>query len=300
MKGKELRRRIRIRTAAALPPVLARLPEPLGREFCAGAGWAAHWLVARDRRLARKNLALVHRDWDAARVRREAREVFLEIGRNVYDFVRYPELGEAGKDRLVEVAGREHLDRIRGRGALLVTAHWGSFEVLAAHLTRMGYPLTALARPLREAGLDALLVRHRRRMGVATFASTESPRRAVRHLRSGGMLGVLIDHRIRKGGVTVQFFGRPTRVTDGPARLALATGCPILPLGIRRLENNRHRITVRPPLPTPGSGDRVTALTQAAVGALEEMIRTAPRQWIWIHPRWEESAGVPSDNGTSP
>lgn len=289
MNGKELRRWARFRAAVFLPRFIGVLPESWGRGFCAAVGWTGHLLVARDRRLARGNLGRVHPEWPDRRIRREALRVFEEIGRNAYDFVRYPSLTAGERTKLVAIDGREHLDAAvaGGRGAIIVTGHLGSWEVLAAALSHEGYPLCALARPLREPRLDRALAEHRRRMGVETLSSEALPIRALRHLRRGGFLGVLADQRIKRGGVTVEFLGQRTRMTDGPARLAAASGAPIIPLGIRRLPDDTHRVTVLPPLPAESE---VRRATQAVAHALEELISRAPEQWIWIHPRWETPA----------
>jgi KDO2-lipid IV(A) lauroyltransferase len=291
MTGKELRRILRARAVQALPGLLDRLGEARGRRICVGIGRAGHRLVGRDRRLARSNLARVYPGWSTRDVERTARRVFEEIGRNAFDFLRYPDLSEEERATLVAIEGREHLERAlaRGRGVVVVTGHLGCWELLAATLVREGVSLKALARPLREARLDAMLLEHRRRMGVETLSSQRLPVRAVRHLRAGGALGVLIDQRIRRGGVVVSFLDQPTRLTDAPARLALATGAVLLPTGIRRLPDHRHRVTIRPGRPVESS-DTVAGLTRYLAGEIGVLIRSVPEQWMWIHPRWE---GVP-------
>jgi KDO2-lipid IV(A) lauroyltransferase len=159
---------------------------------------------------------------------------------------------------------------------------------MGAHLSARGYPLRSLARPLREERLESRLRRHRESMGVHTLSARDGTRSAVRHLRRGGLLGVLIDQRVRSGGVTVPFLGQPTRMVDGPARLALATGAPVVPGGVYRDAGNRHRVVLDPPiLPDPGAADPVTDLTARLAAALERRIHEHPDQWMWIHPRWE-------------
>jgi Kdo2-lipid IVA lauroyltransferase/acyltransferase len=294
MNGKELRRKLRARAASRLPGVLSVLPEGVGRELCAGLGWLGFWWVGRDRRLARENLKRVYPDWPPSVVERTARAVFRELGRNVYDFLRYPNLSASARLALVDLEGKSRLDAVRasGRGAVIVTAHLGAFEILAGRLTGEGYPLKAMARPIRERRLEGLLTRHRERMDVATISALRFPRAAVRHLERGGFLGVLMDQRVKSGGTVVRFLGQPTRMTDAPARLALATGAPLVPVTIQRGPGHRHRARVFPPVEPRGSA---AELTQALAATLESVIRECPAEWMWFHPRWtgEEPGVVP-------
>jgi Kdo2-lipid IVA lauroyltransferase/acyltransferase len=288
MNTKELRRELRAWGARGLPGLLGVILGSWGRAVCAGIGRSAHRLVGRDRRLARANLARVHPEWTEATVKVEARRVFEEIGRNAYDFLRYPSLSPRDRASLVSWRGEEHLADLlsRGRGAVVVTGHLGSWELLAAAMVERGYPLCALARPLREPRLERLLASHRSRMGIRTFPAPGVPPAALRHLRRGGFLGVLMDHRVKRGGVEVSFLGLPTRMTEGPARLALSLGTPVVVVGIRRLADHRHLAEVLPPW-TPNPGDDVPGVTQKLASQLESLIAAAPEQWMWIHPRWE-------------
>src|SRR5262245_51706753 len=113
MYAKELRRKLRAQAACRLPGLLAALPEEAGRELCAGLGWLGFWWVGRDRRLARANLARVYPDWPAPQIETTARQVFKELGRNVYDFLRYPKLSEARRRDLIQLEGIEVLQEDR-------------------------------------------------------------------------------------------------------------------------------------------------------------------------------------------
>jgi KDO2-lipid IV(A) lauroyltransferase len=292
MKTKELERQIRLAAVRRLPAVLGALPESWGREFCALVGLAAYAAIGRDRRIALANLSRVHPDWPPERTQRAARRVFVELGRNVYDFLRYPGLGSARRASLVRLHGQEHLDglRSRGRGAILVSAHWGCFEILGAALRRFGYPVRALARPLREPALDAVLAAHRRRMGVDTLSTGESLLRPARFVQRGGFLGVLADQRVREGGVPLRFLGQETRWTGTPARLALATGAPLVPLGIHRLADHSHRVDALPPVAPPSRRGEIADVTRRIAADLEALLLEAPEQWMWMHPRWGKPA----------
>ncbi len=286
MDIKELRRSIRLRSAEALTRGLRVLPEGMGRSMCAGLGRGAHAVAAGDRRIAHRNLARVHPDWDQDRIEETTREVFRELGRNCFDFLRYPGLSDDQRARLVTIPDGSPLEgpRAAGTGAIVVTGHLGCWEILAATLTRNGFPFKAMARPLREPRLEAALTRHRARMGVTTISSEGLPLAALRHLKKKGYLGVLADQRVRQGGVIVKFLGQPTVITEGPAKLALAANVPLIPFAIHRLPDHTHGVTVLDPIEPRGT---VIEITQRIAEGLERLIAVSPAQWMWIHPRWE-------------
>jgi KDO2-lipid IV(A) lauroyltransferase len=89
--------------------------------------------------------------------------------------------------------------------------------------------------------------------------------------------------------VFVPFFGRPASTSRSAATLALRTGTPILPLFIRRERGGQHRVTVKAPLepaPGPTTEAAVVDLTRRCTALIEEAIREAPEQWLWMHARW--------------
>jgi KDO2-lipid IV(A) lauroyltransferase len=221
-------------------------------------------------------------------VERAARAVFEEIGRNAYDFLRYPGLSPDRRRALVDMEGEQHLDGALAsrRGAVVVTAHLGAWEVLAGALVSRGYPLKALAQPLREPRLEKLLRRHRERMGIDTFSSLDSPFAALRHVQQGGFLGVLMDQRMKREASSC-FLGQATRMTDAPARSPGREGPGaggdrrgrITGTGCRCSPPSKQPRLPRPFSPRPWPTRWVASSRN-------------PEQWMWVHPRWTPAAAV--------
>jgi KDO2-lipid IV(A) lauroyltransferase len=112
-------------------------------------------------------------------------------------------------------------------------------------------------------------------------------------LRGNTHVGVLMDQDVPPGkGVFVPFFGVLANTTDGIARLALAAGANIHPAFLHREPGRGFRYVIRfgPALPMDRTAERegeVLALTARCNDALEQTIRTAPSDWMWIHRRWK-------------
>jgi KDO2-lipid IV(A) lauroyltransferase len=177
-----------------------------------------------------------------------------------------------------------------GKGAVMLTAHFGNWELLGAAVQirtgRVHYLLPAQTNP----GSDAYLNEVRRKLGIEPVTIGYGMRAALRALREGKILGMLPDQDARKAGIHVPFFGRPASTHTGPARLAYRSGSPILVALAERVGEARFRARVRRILIPDTSAEEsaeVERLTAAITAAIEEGIRERPDHWYWIHRRWK-------------
>jgi KDO2-lipid IV(A) lauroyltransferase len=191
-------------------------------------------------------------------------------------------------------SGKERLDALvaEGRGAVLLTAHMGSWEIFAAWLVRSGYPLAAVVRDPDDPEEAELLESRRRRFGLRTFGKDVPMTRAVSYLRKGGFLGILADQHGGPEGRPAPFFGEVTSTAVGPGALALLAGVPLVPVWSFRLSPFRHEARISDPIPllsrSSGREAVLVAAAEACNGAIEGMVRTAPEQWFWLHKRFKE------------
>jgi KDO2-lipid IV(A) lauroyltransferase len=269
--------------------LLAHLPAPLGLAVGRRLGDGLWWLLPRRRATALANL---RRSFGAERpeadLRRLARRSFQHLGMNLVEICRYVLRPTDVMLSRVRLEGREHLEAAaaQGRGVLILTAHYGNWELLAAAHGLSGLPLSIVTRPLDHPVLDALAERFRRRSGAELITKRHAVREVLGALRRNRMVGILLDQNAtRAEGVFVPFFGSPASTSKGLALLALRTGAPVVPVFLRREPDGRHCLEVGPPLPPPPDG-LVTTYTTLFNRVLEAAIRRAPEQWLWMHDRW--------------
>jgi len=268
---------------------------PRRAALVAGATVGRAWgrVDGRHLRIAEDNLAHAFPDWDQARRHAVALDVYGHFGRVLLDILWMADRDRDRILRLVDVTGAEHVEaaRVRGRGALLVTAHVGNWELHGvAHGFLFG-PIGVVARPLDNPALDARLCEFRRRPGNTVIYKQRALPQVLRLLRDNRAVAILIDQNVQQGdGVFVDFFGRRAATTTVAAALALKTGCALIPTHTELRDDGRYALVYDPPVALPAAGDRAGDLqqvTQRLTGEIEGWVRRRPDQWLWLHRRWK-------------
>lgn len=265
----------------------ARMPAPLQRRSGAALGVLLWHLLRRRRRVVEANLALCFPEVDADTRTRIARENLRQTGIGLFEFARawWGRVDEG--DPAYTATGLHHLEAAqqRGRGVLLVSAHFVHLELCARLLTRHG-AVAGMYRPHGEAAMEWAVKAGRLRYACAMFARDEL-RPALKHLKAGGVLWFAPDQESRRGeSVFVPFFGRPAWSLTSTHQLARLSGAAVLPFfHARRLDGSYH-LEVLPELEGFPSADPVADTARVMV-ALESMIRRAPEQYLWLHQRFK-------------
>ncbi len=230
-----------------------------------------------------------------------SRDEIIKTGRGVFrhfitaafDLMFIPRLCKNGRiNEIVTTAGMEHLDRAlaKGKGVMMLTAHFGDWEILGTWLAQNGYPMKVIGRPIFDPGLDRLLVSIRNRAGYTNIARGSSSLEILRTIKKGGAIGMLIDQDVQVQGVFADFFGRKAFTPTGPVLLARRFGTPIVPIFCRRCDDMHFEVTCMPEIEQGKSGDDredILATTERINQVYEEVIRETPEQWVWMHKRWK-------------
>ncbi|MDW7711127.1 MAG: lysophospholipid acyltransferase family protein [Deferrisomatales bacterium] len=250
-----------------------------------------HAVDAPHRKVARENAGRAFPDWGASDVSALVRRNFAHLGETAAESV-----GLARTDREELLArcrfeGLEHLEAAlgQGRGALVLTAHLGNWELAGLAMSARGYPFFAVGRRQANPLIDRRVTRLRESFGGRLIHHREAVRPVLRALRVGGVVAFLMDQRASsREGVRSRFFGRPVATNQGLALLALKTGAPVVP-GFGERVGARHVIRVGTPVPPPTGGSReeqVRRYTEAFDAAIEAAVLRRPEQWFWVHRRW--------------
>ena len=238
---------------------------------------------------------------DSEKLRAMSRSVYRQLGRTAVEHARLLAGRTADlRDRL-DISGEEHIARARngGRGVILITGHFGYWELLGATVAMLGYPITVVAKKLHNPAVDRLVHAGRERLGMAVAAMDKAPAAVYRALRRNECVGLLADQDAGAGGVFVDFLGTRASTYQGPALFALRTGAPIVPCFIIRSGPERHRVCFETPIEAIPTGDEpadIARITQAYTDALARYIMDYPDHWFWVHRRWKTPAPEDSNH----
>ena len=284
----------------ALGLVARAIPFEIASDLGAVLGGASWKLLGRRRGIAVENvkraLGPVH---DGVTAEEIARRAFVQIGRTFIEFLALPALGRERLLERIELVGFEPVDEWgrAGRGAILVTGHFGNWEIFGAAVgMRFGFMQYVLPRQTNSES-DEYLNSVRKKLGVEPVVIGYGMRSALRALEDGVFLGMLPDQDARRVGIHVPFFGRPASTHTGPARLAYRAGVPIVVGIAERVGRARFRGRLIRILEADRAKDEeteVARLTAALTADLEGAIRERPDHWYWIHRRWKTPPRDPS------
>ncbi len=199
---------------------------------------------------------------------------------------------ETWRDRITLVGHEKVLDRmLTGGPVILLTGHFGNWEMAGYLFGVFGFPPHSVARTLDNPYLDRFLRKFRERTGQKMVPKDGGYEQMIETLRSGGVLSFLADQDAGQNGLYVDFFGRPASTHKAIALLAIEHRAPVVIGYARRIGPGfRYEVgcpAIIDPADLAGTADDVRELTQRFTTELEHLIRRDPGQYLWLHRRWK-------------
>ena len=261
--------------------------------FFTGLALVFYHLSPRRRLIALHNLQNAFPEKSMTEIIMIAKGVYRNMAVIAAEFFDIPWLTKDHIRERVEVEGLEHCVEAlkKKRGLLMVTAHFGNWELGAIAFSLFFQPVLLLYRPLDNLFLDRLVASVRSSTGNRLLVKNKAMRKMLRTINTNGIVGLLIDQNWSwQEGVFVEFFGRPACTSDGLARLALHTEAPVIPCFMVRREDGKYTLVIGEVIELVDTGEQekdVLVNTQNYTKIIEQMIRKYPDQWFWVHQRWK-------------
>ena len=280
----------------AIVGFLAALPLGLALRVGEAILWLVYLVAVPLRRVGMTNLAIAFPDKPIAERRRILRASMLNLGRMAAELAHLPALTDAQLREMVrfedETWWREAVGWERPTGVLILSGHFGNWELLVYAHGRRGHPVTMVHRPIHNPLVDRWVNRVRARAGTRLVRKHHAAAEVLRALREKQLLVLPFDQNSTRGlGVFVDFFGVPASTNAGIARIGLRADSPVVPgFIVRQGRRARHVVYVLPIMELTNTGDARRDLvdnTQRLSAVFEDMVRRFPEQWLWVHKRWK-------------
>lgn len=275
--------------------LIARLSEGALERLSRGIGVLLERLDRRRGKDARANLDFAYGEsLSEEEKQRIITRGYRNLAYNALDFLRLGAMEESEIMARLAFEGEEYLQQAlaSGRPVVVITAHYGSWELGSLSLGRILPSFVVVGRALKNRALDGLVARTRERFGIRLVEKKGAMRELVRAMKSGASVGIVVDQNTsEKEGILVDFFGKRVRHTPSASILARRFEAYILPVFATSSEDYRtHTIHFKAPFLVEKSEDverDILEATQRQATITEMMIRQKPDDWFWFHQRFK-------------
>lgn len=180
---------------------------------------------------------------------------------------------------------------VRERGMIMLTGHYGNWEILGYVLATLGFETTSVARPLDNPYLNEWVMGVRERQGQKIIGKKGATSEVTQVLDQGGTIGFIADQNAGPKGIFVDFFGRKASTYKSIGLLAMQYEVPVVIGYARRVNDRFHfRMGVQDviyPRDWKTQDDPLRYITQRYTSGIEATVRAEPTQYLWAHRRWK-------------
>jgi len=242
----------------------------------------------------KRNIGLCFPDFSEEKINKMTRKSWNNLGRFIGEFPHIEKLQGKALWSRVKFEGAHHLDTAikSGKGCIVFSGHLANWEIIAKTSYEYGIPPALIYRPANNQLINRLILKSRSKSHAGIYPKgAESMRAIFKVLRKKGIAGMLVDQKTNEG-LKLKFFGRDAMTTPGPAQLALALDCILLPVVVFRENGANFLLRVEPPLQYEKTGNAeqdAATIMQQINDILERWVLTHPEQWLWLHRRWVEN-----------
>lgn len=250
------------------------------------------WVLKSRRKLAINNILAAYKDFDFKKAKSLAKANFISISQTVAevlllinDRINLDNVMQNGESAVKKV---KELTKNNKNGIIFVTAHFGNWEFLAHYFATKGFPVSVVGRYGNNSLIeDNITFPFRHKFGNDLIYKDDAMRNMIKLLKNHGNLGILTDQKT--GNFKAEFFGRKCYTTKTVATLFLKFNPMIIPIFAKRIDKTKFEIIVEkfPEIPSNLSKNEAELfITQTCNDIFENIVRSAPEQWFWMHNRW--------------
>jgi len=274
--------------------IVQAVPMRAALAFASGLAWIIYTFDKRHRAVATENLTAAFPEKLEAEIDRLVRGCYRHFCSLLIEIILLPRKLSIDTWRsygkLVNANAMMNL-LMSDRPLLMVTGHFGNWEMAGYTLGALGFKTYAIARTLDNPHLEGFMKTFRQRTGQTIIAKKDDFDRLEAVMKGGGKVATVADQDAGPRGVFVNFFGRPASAHKAVALMAIEFQARIFVIGVPRvalpMQYEFICADVIDPADYAASPDPVKAITQRYHTAIESLVRRYPEQYFWLHRRWK-------------
>jgi len=265
----------------------------LARKFSSPLANLFFYIIPIRKKVVFENLNKAFPEFNAYKIKRIAFDCYKNFIISLIEIMCIPAMS---KDEIINMLPLSNADLIKkkyieGKGVILLSAHFGNWEYIAASVSaRIDISFYVVVKPQRNPFVNNWMNKVRTKWINKIIPLGISIRQVYRELKNRNIVAMVADQRGPFEGIRVKFFEINTAVFSGPAMLAIKTGAPIIYGLTIRQPDYSYRIILEEidlnNLPE-NEEEKVIEISQRHTSFLEKFIKQYPEQWFWMHKRWK-------------
>ncbi len=274
-------------------------PEPAANGIGKAIAFTLCFFIKRMREEQYKNIRIIlGKDANEKEVRRIVKRIWQNWGRYLLDFFRLSRLDKNNLNTFVsEIKGREIIERAlkKGRGAIIITAHLGNWELGALCLQLTGFKTNVIKSPYESDNINITLGKVREKNNINTIHIRKNDPtfilRIHEALKKNELVTIQGDRDIERKGVLIDFFGKPAYFPRGPMLIAMKTKSPVIPAFTYIDSNGLYHSVAEEEIEIEDTGNEEMDLKinmERTVRVIERYVRKYPEQWYNFYYFWEK------------
>lgn len=277
---------------------ICTIPRKWALDLGAAVGWFG-WTIRMRRNLALSNIANARPDADERELKRIGKQAAKNFGRTIAEFIRY---GTKDRDDLLDIVKIENLDLLqdalaKGKGAIILTGHFGAWAIYFATISMREIPLSLLVGKQHNPKVDSFI--HKipgDRVEFITKGRT-AIKVILEKLKAGRAVVMVADQHAGPGGLAIPFLGKNASTLPLPGSIASKYHIPVFTMSGHRNTNGTHTVKISD-LNVPNcetANEKKVAIATRYNEDLGEVVAKRPEQYFWYHRRWREESNLPQD-----
>lgn len=245
----------------------------------------------KDRRAVTGNLKAIFPEKTDREIVEIRKNTFRNFAKYLVDFFRFSKLDSRYIEKNIKIVGTHYIDEalLKRKGAIILTAHIGNWELGGVVIALLGYPFWAVALSHKDPRVNDFFNFQRQSKGIKVVALEKAVKASLGVLKQNELIALLGDRNFSERGVVLDFFRKPMLFPVGPALLSLKTGAPVIPGFMVRNKDDSFTLKIERPIEFKPSGNKEKDLLELILqykSIFEDYIRSYPDQWYMFREFW--------------